>query len=253
MSCGSGCSTLGELVARAARVLNDFERGNEHVRWQEAELIDYINEALCRVLARRPDAFAETFDFALQPGRLQRLPGEYLSLSGIELSKGKDGDTPVSEVDHRFSKIFSKKPCLARDTRCDNRAAKSADPCADFKITGFAKNPLDEAVFTVDPPVPKGCAPTVTMTAIRKPEKFCGQDGAKCLGIACEYESPVLDFVLWRALSKDHESAPAAAQAKLHFDAFERVVVGDYLMEQRYGSGYYRGQEGQGDPQFRAR
>lgn len=254
MTCQGGCSTIGELVDRVAGLLNDADAACPNTRWPRPTLVSYLNEALCRIQAQRPDAFAITTEIVLKPGALQYLPPAYVSLSSIEASIKADGtETPVQQVDDRFSKIFSKKPCLSRDMRCENPGVAASDPCAAYSVKSFVKNPLDEKTFRVEPPVPAGCAPRVTITAIRRPTKYCVADVEKCLDIDCEYEAAIIEWVLYRAMSMDTESTVASKVALEHRNAFELLMRTDYAQEQRYGSGYYRGQEGTGDPNFRSR
>lgn len=253
MACAGGCSTVGEIVTRAANLLNDTNAGQPHIRWPRATLIDYLNEGMGRILARRPDAFAKTFTMTLTPGAVHALPSDYVSLSSIEQSISTAGEeTAVNEVDHRFSKIFSKKPCLARDRRCTDKRT-SGNPCDDYRVKSFNKHPIDEKVFTVEPPVPKGCSAEVRVVAIRNPPHFCDGDIDKCLSIDREYEAALTDWVMHRALSMDHESPAAATQAARHEASFDRMMAADYLTEQRYGSGYYRGEEGTKDAGFKNR
>lgn len=256
MSCLDGCSTLGDIVKRITGLLNDADPHAPNTRWSRETLIDYINEGLCRVNARRPDAFADTVQLTLKPGALQQLPMAFASFNAIETSvDAKGNETPVQQVDERFAKIFSKKPCLSRDTRCeDPRAAAQAgllDPCAAYAVKSFTKNAIDERSFRVEPPVPEGCSAVVTATVVRKPPRFCGADASKCLGIPCEFEAAVVEWALYRAYSMDIESAISARMAERHLEAFEIMMKGDYLQEQRYGSGYYRGHEGTGDAEFK--
>lgn len=254
MTCASGCSTLGEIVNRISVLLQDADPDGPNTRWSQASIIDYINEALCRVSARRPDAFAKTAEITLKPGALQSLPPAYQSLNSVETSVAPDGsETPVQQVDDRFSKIFAKKKCLSRDRRCENPRTAAADPCAAYVVKSFVKNPIDEKSFRVEPPVPVGCSPRVVVTVVRKPTQYCASDVDRCLDADCEYEALIVEWALYRAMSIDTESAALARAAAGHLAAFEQMLAGDYLAEQRYGSGYYRGMEGTGDPVFRQR
>lgn len=255
MACKEGCSTLGALVDRIAGLLNDADAQCPNVRWSRDSLISHINEGLCRVQALRPDAFSTTSEIVLKPGALQTLPPVFVSLSSVESSVKADGsETPVQQVDDRFSKIFAKKRCLTRDRRCeDPRANAGQDPCASYAVKSFVKNPLDEKTFRVEPPVPPGCSPRVVVTAVKRPPRYCAADEGKCLEVDCEYEAAIVEWVLYRAFGIDTESAVATRISMEHLKSFNTLMATDYLMEQRYGSGFYRGQEGTGDPQFRSR
>jgi len=251
MARSGGCSTVAELVDRASGLLDDNLVDCPNVRYTRPMLIDYLNEAICRLQGLRPDAFTETLEFSLTPGKKQFLPDEFVSLGSVEFSVGADGkETTVSKVDQKWSKIFSKKSCLARDKRCDP-GSKSGDPCADYAVKSFTKNKFDEAVFYVEPPVPKGCAPQVCATVVKKPQRFCSSDEGSCVGVDCEFDSALVDWIMYRALSGEVESAQARGVAVDYRTAFFNGLAANYLQESRFHSGYYTGHEGDGDKIFR--
>lgn len=219
MGCDQGCTTVGTVIDRVAGLLNDRDPALGNVRWPRADLIGHLNEALCELSAHRPEAFVEVLDIVLKPGAQQKLSDKLKGLASIEAHYAANGEaTAVSEASYRYAKIFKKKPCLARH-RCGDA---SGNPCRDYRLKSYTRNPIDDTVFTVDPPVPPGCAITVKATVYARPQRFCSADEKKCLGVGCEFEAQVVNWILYRAFSVDLESTQSRENAKLYHELFVR-------------------------------
>jgi len=220
MSCDQGCTTVGTILDRVCGLLNDRDPALGNVRWSRADLIGHLNEALCELSAHVPDAFAEVLDIVLKPGAQQKLADKFGGLISIEAHYANGEARPVSEANYRYAKIFKKKPCLARNA-C---GGGTGDPCRDYRLKSYVKNPVDDTVFTVEPPVPPGCSITVKATVYGRPSRFCSADEKKCLGIGCEYEAQVVNWILYRAFSVDMESTQSRDNAKLYYELFNRGI-----------------------------
>jgi hypothetical protein len=229
MACDQGCSTVDTILDRVAGLLNDRDPVVGSVRWPRADLIGYLNEGLCELSAHKPDAFASVVDLVLKPGSLQKLSDKFKGLAAIEAHYSKDGEKAVSESNYRYAKIFKRKPCLARH-RC---SGASGDPCRDYVLKSYVKNPIDDTAFTVDPPIPAGCAITVKATVYSRPQRFCSADGKKCLGVGCEFEAQLVDWMLYRAFSVDTESTQMREASKMHYELFVRALDRKMRVEDR--------------------
>ena len=243
MTCTSGCSTVRELIVRAANILNDFDHETgTHIRWHQSTLVAYLHESLCELQAHRPDAFACTRTLTLQPGSSQQLPPDLQSLVRIEQnnSTAENGSTiegsTISEADERISRAFKKKRCLSSSaTDC------FATSPAPYSVGSYTKNPFDESHFTVSPPVPQGQTATVRAVVVRRPARISATDLDAVIEPACKYEAQLVDWVVMRAYETDIESASSMAMAKQHRDHFYLALASKYLQAQRQGSGLYLG------------
>jgi len=220
--CEQGCQSAEQLVIRAARLLNDYaDDGDQFVRWPKPVLLDYLNEALCQVSAHRRDAFAAQAVLQLKPGPQQTLDSAYLDIVslGRNMTRAPDGSPvlgdQIVEQNQKFAAVFRKKPCLASQ-------ACSAD--AVYAAKSFARNPVDPAVFDVTPPVPVGSNAEVMATVIRKPPKLSMGDLNKCVGVKCEFEAALIDWMLYRALSTDMESEVSAKMSARHETSFYNLL-----------------------------
>jgi hypothetical protein len=257
MSCTSGCSTVREIITRAANILNDFDHETgTHIRWHQSTLIAYLHESLCELQAHRPDAFACTQTLTLRAGSSQELPSNLQSLVRIEQnnSTGESGavvDGPtISEADERISRAFKKKACLS--SAAEDCFATSPAP---YKVGSYTKNPFDEAHFTVSPPVPQGQTATVRAVVVRRPARISATDLDAVIEPACKYEAQLVDWVVMRAYETDTESATSMAMAKQHREHFYLALASKYLQAQRQGSGLYLGLDPKtpdADQRFRA-
>ena len=251
MACAPGCSTLGDIIERLGADLND----EDHVQWSKAVLIGFINEGLCELHGLRPDAFAATEVITLQAGTQQKLPAGVSSVSQVWSNVSTDAaghvtdGKPVSSTDINYTNIFrNKKKCLTGGSDCVNPAASV------YSVDSFIKNPIDDNAFDVSPPVPFGIYPQVRATVIKSPHRHDGTQLRECLGIACNYEAQIITYALYRAYCRDTESQTMMAASERFRKAFYEAIDKDYLQDQRYGSGLYKGQDPKrpyADPNFR--
>lgn len=232
-------SSVAQLIQRASRILNDQEEGYSYTAWTTAELLDYYNEALCAVYNMRPDLFAVCQDITLAPGSKQTLDaGTLISIdSNVDECGNSDPDTPLTMSSTDMVKgLAGKKTC----------SSSAASPCEPFVITGYRKG-ATAGIFFVEPPVPTGGDPVVVEATVSAPPVIvCGGDIAGETQIDCGLDSALVDWVLYRALSRDVESQFNFNAARRHQAAFYDAVNASYLADSRLQSGYMLGMEGQG-------
>lgn len=81
----------GELIAQVVADLHDS--GN--VRWEIADLLRFLTDAMCQTVLLRPDAAAVTRSVRLQAGNsLQSIPGDGCRFLGVVRNMGSDGLSP---------------------------------------------------------------------------------------------------------------------------------------------------------------
>jgi hypothetical protein len=251
MPCAPGCSSAAELLARASAVLADDHQVVGRT-WPQDELVGHLNEGLCALKALRPDEFADVVQMNLEPGAMQRLPPQYAAFIGLVSNTMSDeaGQTSeasaITESDLRFVAALRKKPCLGRDL-CEEGAAP-------YAVISYTRDPIVETVFTVSPPVPVGSRPQVSVRVVLKPKRFTTATLGDCLGVDCDFEAPLLDWVLMRAYSKETESQYAIAQVDRYRKAWYDAFNASYLQDSRFTGGYWTGQDLKrpaADPNFR--
>lgn len=216
-------STVDELIVRAARLLNDYDENTadgdyKHVRWPKSYLLDYLNEGLAQLSAHRPDAFTQQRRAQLKPGVVQTVPDDAVELVRVNanIENGQVGEA-VHEHDRRFVSAVRGKRCLTT-TGC------SAPGAAAYKVSSWAKDPINDRQFEVYPPVPPRTSAEVSMTVIARPRKFCRADYADEVGVRPEFEAALIAWMLYRAYSMDTESVSSLEAAQRHEKSFYTIL-----------------------------
>lgn len=198
------------LVNEVATILNDMDSGFEHTRWPEAELLGYLSEGIFAIAQGKPSAFVTVAILPLAPGSTQRLSDEYSRLIDIHFNLNRDGSEGWNVLPgvYQLQQAFEKPGC-------ENRGL----------IETYAAYPGSERFYWVDPPVPAGLnyTPQVQalvmlapqpVTAMNQPVVFAG-------GTSQLYQGALIDWMLYRAYSKDEESATSYERSQAHFKAFQ--------------------------------
>lgn len=217
MGCAPKCTTLGVIVQRAAQLLADNDPAAPNTRWPVSTLVSFINEGLHEIASRAPGALASLVELHLKPGAIQTLPKDYTALVSIDEFVNGRTVRPVSEVSYQYRgrvKVPARKcsPC-------------ATSRCADYFVSSYTKHPIDDRTFWVDPPVPTGCPVSVRAVVALGAVSLDGCNMNACLGLRPEFEAQLLDWVMWRALSMDHVSEGARAQAKVHYETFVKGLA----------------------------
>jgi len=69
-------TTVQNLLSKASTVIQD----RTNIRWQEDELIGWLNEAYQQIVLLRPDANAQTKELPLINGSKQQIPDDGVAL-----------------------------------------------------------------------------------------------------------------------------------------------------------------------------
>lgn len=209
--------TLSVLLARAGRLLNDFDPIVPHARWTREMLISYVNEAMREILSLRPEAFAYTTEIPLKWGSFQQLDPQFQALVNADASINGQRLSPVTEADYKYIRTFHKAVVAANF---------DGDPLEAYDVRTFTRHPVDDSIFYINPPMPAGCKCRLRATIILRAQQLAESDLTKALPVRPEYEPQVLDWVMKRALEMDHESATARDQAAKYEKAFRDALDG---------------------------
>jgi hypothetical protein len=196
-----------EVIQRAAFALQD-ETG---VRWDALELVRHLNDGQRQLLADRPDAFAAKTAHTLVAGVRQTLPSTAAKF--MDILSNTNG-APCRQVDRVG--LDATRPGWRGE-------AGVAAP------RNWMHDPRDPLVFEVYPPalvtssVQLIYAVDPTMVAEPAP----GSDYADVtgtVGLNQVFFNPLIDWVLYRAFSKDGEHPANAARAAAHFAAYRQAL-----------------------------
>lgn len=200
-----GTVTVASVIARASLILQDTTK----VRWLEDELVGWLNDGQREAVLIRPAASVSNVPFALAGGKtLQTLPADGLMLIDVPRNMGADGATPGNAV-----RICSREILDAQ------RPTWHSDANSLGYVQHFVYDPRDPKNFYVYPKAPAtwyvqlaySCSPaTVAM--------------GQAISIDDIYANVLVDYVLYRAYSKDAEYAGNAQRAIGHYAAFQNSL-----------------------------
>lgn len=191
-----------KIITPAWALLQDIDS----TRWPAEEMFGWLNAGVREIAVMRPDVMSQTVRHALIEGTRQTIPADAVKL--IEVIRNASG-RPVS---------------LIKDRRLlDVSAPNWHRMAAAAEIRQFLFDLRDSDVFYVYPPARAGAE--VDMVVALLPPPVTALDSE--VGVPDIYESALLDYVMYRALTKDSEYAANAALAAAHYQAFAVALAGD--------------------------
>lgn len=192
--------TAEAVLTRASILLQDAE----FIRWQTDEMLAWLNDGQREYVRLRPDAYVRNIDFSLTAGAQQQMPDDAADL--IELPRNKNGAV-IREVSRR-----------ALDTQFrDWMSANRAKPT----VAHYCYSPTNPKVFQIYPPSPGGNVVEMAYHAIPADMPLTG-----ALVVDDNAVPALIDYLMFRALSKDAEFASETQSATAHLQAFMAAATG---------------------------
>ena len=203
-----GTLTGANLITRAQDTLQD----TTSVRWPEAELLRYINDAQREIVNFRPDASSKTANLQLVTGTLQSLPTEGLRLIKVtrNMSDASGGATGARAIRLVSVDILNTQepdwnnPSVSGDaahgTNVKHYIFDEDDPRRFYVYPGVAGNAYVEIVYSKSPTDLGNTSATIDLDDT--------------------YGNAIVDYVLFRAYLKDAEYAGNQQRAGQHYQLF---------------------------------
>lgn len=198
------------VVNEVAKLLNDMESGNEHVRWPVADLLNYLTEGIAAIAQVKPSTFVVVSRLNLAPGSTQQLPEQYSRLLDIHFNVNRDGTEGAKVLPgvYALQQAFQK-------ARCTPSAV----------IDSYSAYPGSERYFWVDPPVATGLqyTPEVEALVMVAPQVVSSMTQPLFIpGSSPElYQAALVDWSLYRCYSEDQESQTSFERSQAHLRAFQ--------------------------------
>jgi hypothetical protein len=199
-----------DIITRCSRTLFD----NTQVRWPTAELLDYITEAERQIVLLRPDAAPKNEAVRMVGGTRQELPAGAARLLRVVRNMGTAGTAPGRAV------RFADREAL------DNENPDWHTQSPSLVVQHFFHDNVDPRRFYVFPPVtgtngtPASCYVECIYSAIPAAVTTSGQT----LTLPDQYINPVVDWVLFRAYTKDASYAGNIQRAQMHIANFSTAL-----------------------------
>lgn len=176
-------TTVRSILNRASALLND----EEHVRWEESELLEWLNDGQ-RAVAKGPstDAYVLRNNITAAAGTVQSLPTNGIRL--IDVVKNVSSGSAIHQTDYALVDALSATWRAAAAAVAENYFYDERNPLQFEVYPPQVGGELIEVVYNAQP------ADTVVTGNIV---------------ISDMYADSLIDYVVYRGLSKDTEDSSA--------------------------------------------
>jgi len=198
------------IVHRVVDTLQD----TTSVRWPVPELVRYLNDGQREVVLYRPDATIKSATVTCVAGPKQSLPSDAAKLIDVIRNSASGTSRAVRMV--------------AREV-LDAQIPDWYGLSGQLEIVHFTYDPRDPQTFFVYPPATNTSQVDITYSAFPTDvtEPAAGSEYSDVTGnidIPDIYGNVLIDYILYRAYSKDSEYAGNAQRAQAHYGAFANAL-----------------------------
>jgi hypothetical protein len=184
---------VNDLLSRAGVLLNDVAER----RWPATEKLGWLNDGARALVTFKPDACVKTIDVALVAGAKQALPADAVVV--IEMRSATQA--PVLPCDKTALDAFA--------------AGWTVKPTAST-VKNYMTSPNDPQVFWVYP-AQNDTPATLKVTYSAYPVAAVA---GGTINVIDGYYDRLLNYILYRAMSKDAEFAGSAEMAASYYKLF---------------------------------
>lgn len=188
-----GNTAVSSLIERASIVIQD----ELHVRWPEEELLKWLNDGQREIVLHKPSAYPQEEVKNLDSGTRQSIPSGGVSLI----------DIPRNEVGNYAPVRIVEKEII--DTQMWHNASPQQE------VYNYTFDPRNPKVFYVSPPNDGTGKLRVVYSAA--PVDVSLSD---TISIDDIYANALLDYIIYRAASKDADYAVNAQRAEAMYQIF---------------------------------
>lgn len=208
------------MALTAADILNDARTlliDPNKVRWPDAELIDWINDGARQCVLLKPDCNPVTQAFSCAAGAKQTLPTGTVMLFDIPANDGGVGAAGSDRTAITFVKrnvLDSERPNWRNDTEA-------------AKILYYMYDEWQRDIFYVYPPA----LATTSIDIITAAEPTLITVDTDALPIQDIYAPALVNYVVWRAYSKDSDFSGNLELSAGYYQAFVQALTGKMAAE----------------------
>lgn len=204
-------TTVGTVINDAKLILQEVTEAG--TRWKNEELIGWHNEAYQAITLLKPDASSVNADLTLAVGTKQTIPSGGLRLLDVvrntaSLSKG-------------YGVLVATRRSIDQTRRGWHNDQQSYD------IEQYMFDDLDPTHFYVYPPARSGAKLEIIYSTVPLPHvgALSTIEGDE-IRLADSYKPMIVDYILYRAYSKDAGHAANLNRAQMHYQAFLSSLTG---------------------------
>jgi len=205
-------TTASVILDRATIQLMD----DKNIRWTRSELLSWVNEGQKQIVMMAPSATATVKVVDLIKGTRQRLPDDgWMLLDVYRNVLDEKGDAYGRVVKETSRSMLDR---FAPNWHVDN---------PNTEVDSYIYSLQDKRAFWVYPP--NTGAGKIEINYSRNPAEI--KQDSDVLTISDLYSAALVDYVLYRACSKDAEYAPGLQLAGTYLQTFGAVVMGKSATE----------------------
>jgi hypothetical protein len=201
-----GTVTAKTIIDKATIQLIDLA----NIRWTRAELLSWLNDGMRQIVLIQPSASSTTSVIQLQAGTRQYLPDDGWLLLSIYRNMGTNGSTPGRAI-----RIISREILDSFNPDWNTDTAKA-------EVRNYIYTNQDQLAFYVYPP--NTGTQKIEINYSAQPADLTAE--TQVIPIFDVFQSSLVDYILYRACSKDAEYAPGVELAKTYLATFVAAIQG---------------------------
>lgn len=195
-----GTVTAGQIIDKAATQLIDISG----IRWTRAELLGWLNDGLRQIVLMQPNATNTPGAVQLVAGTRQTLPTGGWLLLGVYRNMGTNGTTPGRAV-----RVISRELLDAFEP--DWHTAKPSTV-----TKNYIYDLQDQTAYYVYPP--STGTNYIEINYSMQPANLTSE--SQVIPVFDLYQNPLLDYIMFRACTKDAEYAPGVQLGQMYLSTF---------------------------------
>jgi hypothetical protein len=192
------------IINKASKLLHDIS----NVKWTRAELLSWINDAQRQIVILSPNATNKVSTIKLVAGTRQSLPSDGWTLLEVLRNMGTSGTTPGRAI-----RLASRSLLDAFNPNWHDDSPVTAP-------INYLYDIQDQTVFYVYPPANGNGYIQINYSP--DPSDLTAETDA--IYVPKIFETAILDYVLYRACSKNSDYAPNAQLAIAYYTAFNAAM-----------------------------
>jgi hypothetical protein len=210
------------VIEQVSLILHD----TSNVRWNESELLDWLNLGQNQIVIFKPDSCVTAAEYKLSQGSLQSLPDGSdsfvdaqsetlpagIQLLDIPMNMGTNGLTPGRSI-----KLVDKDILDAVDPDWPEVTA-----AAEVKYVMYDQKTPD--IFYTYPPQPSTSQGYVAVIYSSIPTACLNTAATTYIGIPDKYVGALIDYILYRAYSKEMDSVDGTERAVAYYNNFLNAI-----------------------------
>jgi len=201
-----GTVTAQTIINKAAIQLTDIA----NVRWTRAELLSWLNDGMRQIVTMQPSASSTTVSKLLTAGTRQTLPSDGWLLLQIYRNMGTTGSAPGRAI-----RIVSREVLDGFIPNWHSEIPKA-------EVKNYIYDTQDQLAFYVYPPNTGTQYIEVNYSA--QPVNLTTE--SQVIPLFDVFQSALVDYILYRACSKDAEYAPGLQLAQGYMSTFYSAIQG---------------------------